>query len=82
MDGNAEKTGPVTAEVTSTAFGGAMPSPRDRIARWRRAGRRRVRAWRAEPSPGRWSEAILSQETGSFAARALHLRVSDQGFFK
>jgi hypothetical protein len=37
--------------------------------------------WWPQPRPP-WAEAILSQETGSFTARALHLRVSDETFFQ
>jgi hypothetical protein len=57
------------------------PCRLDPVRLWRRlAG---GFAWPWWPQPGSsspWVEAILSQETGSFAARSLHLRVSDQGF--
>jgi hypothetical protein len=61
---------------------GISPWRHDPVRLWRRlAGARAWPSWPQPGSPTPWVEAILSQETGSFTARALHLGLSDEGLF-
>jgi hypothetical protein len=51
----------------------------DPVRPWRRlAGGLALPWWPPPGSSSPWIEAILGQETGSFTARALHLRVNGE----
>jgi hypothetical protein len=71
--------------TAALAWGAHGVSPRrpDPGRRWRRLAGGFALPWWPQPwPPTPWGEAILSQETGSFTARSLQLRVSDQSVFR
>jgi hypothetical protein len=71
----------MTVPTASGAYGGALtPAPRAGWL-WRLVAAGPTLRWLPHHgSPSVWGQAIHSQETGSFTARCLHLRVRAQGF--
>jgi hypothetical protein len=59
---------------------GVSPWRHDPVRRWRQFAGGFALPWWPQPwPPTPWGEAILSQETGSFTARSLHLMLSREG---
>jgi hypothetical protein len=66
--------------TAALAAHGISPWRLESVRLWRQLAAGLALPWWPQPgSPTPWVDAILSQETGSFTARSLHLMLSHEG---